>query len=327
MADLNQYELSRVLGSRMQPIKSGRFGNFALQQTASEVLRARDNLRSRFAEDWKLGYEDDRVIVQAFEGIRNGASTDSLLWDRTLLDRFVTRSRELGLDVPVRLLNRRLINVRKNKARYARRGIVLSPTTRKEPKPSILPRSAPIVEFALVSLRYRYGVSIDDILLDPELSSEYERIAGEIAPDLNPEDMRRAALYIRKSRYIKKPDERQTLGLDIRLIEERFSTPASLSSIDPSDIPTDPGVVEVDEDGRHLYVVNIESIRPLVSELVSGSVFRIVENTFWKPDASLITMKYVCGKEVAGIKSQLWENRLIHDLDPVFNWPMQKKAA
>ena|GEM_PF-2438333 len=326
MTNLNQYELSRMLGSQMLPTKGVRFGGFGLLQTTAEVLQAQERFRDRAGDEPEFDYEQDRLIVQAFEEVRDGSSTDALLWDRSLLVQFERRCRELGFDAPVRLLNRRLINVRKNKTRYAKRGIVLSPTTRKEPKPSIVSQYAPVVEFALVALRYRFGASIDDILLDPALAEDFEQRVQEIAPQLSGEDLRRAALYIRKSRFIKSREEHEIQGLNVGNVQSALSPAEPLSKVDVESLPEQSGLVEVDEDDRHLYVVRIQSVRPLVRELVSGNVFRIVQNSFWTPDPSSITMRYVCGNRVAGVSLQKWEHRLIHDYDPVFNWPMHKMA-
>ena len=66
---------------------------------------------------------------------------------------------------------RRLLNVRKNSPRYRKHGIEISPTTKKEIHPSIVPEYAHVIEFALVKLRYRYGSSIDDILMDESLGT------------------------------------------------------------------------------------------------------------------------------------------------------------
>jgi hypothetical protein len=321
VTNLNQYELSRMLGSQMLPTKGVRFGGFGLLQTTAEVLQAQERFRNRTGDEPTFDYEQDRLIVQAFEDVRDGSSIDALLWDQELLGRFVTRCRELGFDNPVRLLSRRLMNVRKNKARYVKRGIILSPTTRKEPRLRIVPRYAPVVEFALVAMRYRYGTSIDDILLDPILAEDFERRVREIAPELSGEELRRAALCIRKSR-----EDHEIQELDVESVDREMSPAKPLSEIDVESLPEKSGLVEVDEEDRHLYVVRVANVRPLVRELVAGDAFRIVQNSFWTPDLSSITMRYVCGNRVAGFALKKWEEKLIHDYDPVFNWPMHKMA-
>ena len=192
MPELNQYALSKILGSKMKPIKEAEFGNFSLLETTAEALRSREKNTDLISSNSGFTYDVDRVVCQAFEDVRGGASPDALLWDRKLLRQFLKRCQEHGLDAPDAMLSRRLLNIRKNKARYQKHGIILSPTTLKEPKRkrSVFQKYVHVIEFALVRLRYRYGVSIDDILLDTELSDQYENLAQEIAPELSAEDLR-----------------------------------------------------------------------------------------------------------------------------------------
>ncbi len=327
MSDLNQYDISRVLGSKMVPTNPARYGNFGLLQSTVDAIQAREDSEQPKRDTAGWGYEHDRLVVQAFEDTRNGASTDALLWDRVLLDTFVARCRELGLDAESRVLNRRLINVRKNKNRFEKRGIVISPTTRKEQKPSIVPRHAAVVEFALVRLRYRFGLSIDDILMDPQTSDTYEEIVLNWAPELSREDIRRAALYVRKTRFIQKREADQIRALDLSLVQNEFSVPTPLSQIRLAEVPAVPGLLEVDEPDRHLYVVHIDNLRPLVSRFACGTAFEIVKNDFWIPNPDEITLRYVAGTKIGGVSLRKWEHRLISEHSPVFNWPMTKFAA
>src|SRR2546428_5833983 len=184
MADLNQYAISKALGSRMKAVKRARFGGFGLLETAAEGLRAREattgaNLAS--GETTKFSYREDALVVRAFEDVRQGAATDALLWNRELAQAFYQRCKELGLQAPDALLGRRLLTVRKNIRRYEEHGISISPATNIEPHPSIVPQYAHVIEFVLVKLRYRYGASIDDILLDRRLGEIFESQAASLA--------------------------------------------------------------------------------------------------------------------------------------------------
>jgi hypothetical protein len=100
-----------------------------------------------------------------------------------------------------------------------------------------------------------------------------------------------------------------------------------LSDVVPDHVPESPGLVEIDEDSRHLYVVRISSLRPLARQLSTAEPFRIVAGLFWHPDPHRITLRYVEGARIAGVSILKWEHRLIHDLDPVLNWPIHKMAG
>ena len=173
----------------------------------AEALRLREAIAEAGSvpeEITKFSYPEDAVVVQAFEDVRQGAATDALLWDRELADAFYKRCKKLGLNAPDALLGRRLITVRKNIRRYEKHGITISPATKKELHASIVPQFAHVIEFVLVKLRYRYGVSIDDILLDRKLGEMFEMQASRLAAGVSAMDLRLGALYIRKMSKLQK---------------------------------------------------------------------------------------------------------------------------
>jgi hypothetical protein len=324
----NQYALSKMLGSKMKPVKDHpQFGNFGLLETTAETLKALGTESQQSDRSHGFNYQRDAVLVQAFESVRDGASPDSLLWNRKLARKFDKACRQSGIDAPEKILKRRLINVRKNSPRYKKHGIVLSHTTKKDPHPSIVPQYAHVIEFALVRLRYRYGSSIDDILLDPVLADAYEEMCYEIAPQLSSIDVRLAALYIRKSRFLPKKKKAAIESLNLDLFDQACSEPHALESFDLSVVPSGPGIVEVRERERFLYISRNENLRPAVSEFLTGKAFLIVSSGFWQPDRNVITIQFASGKSVAGTGIANWERRLIYDREPIFNWPLRHTAA
>jgi hypothetical protein len=324
--ELNQYAISKILGSKMTPVKRARFGNFGLLETTAEALRARQasyssNATPRFSDD------QDRLVVRAFEDIRQGAAIDAILWDRSLARAFAQRCRQLGLEASDAFLNRRLMHIRKSIRRYAERGISISPATKREPHKSIVPQYAHVIEFALTRLRYRYGVSIDDILLDPDLGEKFERLASELAPDLRDTDLRLGALYIRKTRAIEKAKLAKIQALDLEVVEKAWSKPVTLAAMNPANVPSSPGLIELKEGGRYLYISRNEDIRPAAEQLRTGKAFDLVANGFWTPRLDEISFQFAIGAKVGGISVGIWERRLIRDREPIFNWPIHKYAA
>lgn len=326
MDNLNQYAISKILGSKMIPVKRPRFGNFGLLEANAEALRAQQ-LSGSASPATHFSYNEDRLVVQAFEDVRQGAATDAILWNRSLARAFAQRCRELGLEAPDAFLNRRLINIRKNIRRYEKHGISISPATKSDLYPSIVPQYAHVIEFALVRLRYRYGASIDDVLLNPELGEKFEYLASELAPDLRDVDLRLGALYIRKTRHFEKKDIPKIESLDVGVVENAWSKPVSLAAVSPADIPSSPGLIELKEEGRYLYISRNENIRPAVDQLRTGKAFDLVANGFWTPRLEEITFQFVSGAKVAGIGVGVWERRLIRDREPIFNWPIPHHAA
>ncbi len=308
----------------MKPVKLGRFGGFGLLENVAEALRTRESSPEFNATSVKteFTFAEDAVVVRAFEDVRQGASVDALLWDPKLAHAFYRRCRELELNAPDTLLARRLLAIRKNIRRYERHGIAISPTTKKKPHVSIVPRYAHIIEFVLMKLRYRYGASIDDILLDRRLGEIFETQAAEFAPGVSILDLRLGALYIRKCRYFKKSEFEKLASFDLGAIDSAFTSPISLSNVKSELIPQAPGLLEVREKDRFLYISRNECLRPAVEQFRTGKAFELVANGFWTPDLANISIQVVAGAKVEGIGIGLWERRLIHDRRPVFNWPI-----
>src|ERR1700680_1843068 len=97
----------------MTPVKRARFGNFGLLETTAEALRARQAFDS-LNENTHFSYNEDRLVLQAFEDVRQGVAPDAILWDRPLARAFAERCRQLGLEASDAFLIRRLINIRKH---------------------------------------------------------------------------------------------------------------------------------------------------------------------------------------------------------------------
>jgi hypothetical protein len=325
-SDINYYAISKTLRGKIKKVKQARFGNFPLLETTGEVLRSQSSF-GRAVDAPDFSYDQDKVVVRAFEDVRQGAAPDAILWDKGLAQAFFHRCRGLGLVAPDAYLGRRLINVRKNSPRYKKHGIEIASTTKSEPHPSIVPQYAHVIEFALVRLRYRYGASIDDILLDPELGGRFEELTSQIVSEIGSQELRLGALYIRKTRYLQKSAIEAIKGLNTHVVEEALGAPVALAHVRPEVIPPSPGLIEIKEPGRYLYISRNGDLRSAVSQIRTGRGFEIVSNGFWKPDPEVITLQVATGERIGGVGIGVWERRLIHDYEPVFNWPMQKTAA
>jgi hypothetical protein len=324
MGDLNQLAISKTLGSKIAQIGPVGFGNFRLRQSSEEIQEA---LRGEDDCEDSSSYEEVKAVVQAFEEVRRGAPTDELLWNKDLARSFIKKCHEAGVKGPDGLYIRRLINVRKNAPRYKKHGVKIAPTTKKETHPSIVPQYAHVIEFALVKLRYRFGVSIDDILMDQSLGQRFEDLAGEIAPEISSKDLRLGALYIRKNRVIKKRDSEAINALDLNEVESAWKGAVSLADVVPKDLPATPGLIELKENERYLYISHNKDIQAAISHLQTGKAFDLVANSFWKPQLQAITLFFAPGEQVGGVSIAKWERKLIHDLDPILNWPMPRRVA
>src|SRR5436309_832443 len=92
----NYYAIAKILGATMRPVKQARFGNFSLLETTAESLRSL--LVPEFDQgEPHFSVEQNALVVQAFEDVRNGAAQDRILWDKELAEAFYRRCRDLGL--------------------------------------------------------------------------------------------------------------------------------------------------------------------------------------------------------------------------------------
>jgi hypothetical protein len=326
MSSLDHYAISKILGSTMKPVPGVRFGNFGILASTAETLKALQRAESESAPAG-FSLKDDRLIAKAFEKVRKGASTDALLWDTDLAQRFVERCGQLGVAFSAAALVQRVFHIRKHTKTYGKHGITLSPTTRTEPRPNIAPQYAHVIEFALVRLRYRYGAAIDGILADPELREQFETLARQGAPDLTGEEVRLGALYIRKARHFRKGDIARARSLKPSVVEGAMTPPVSLAQVSPEAVPAAPGLLELlRESERYLYAARNEDLRSAVEQLRTGRPFSVLADNFWKPVLEDITVRYVAGREVDGVLTSRWEVRLLDARAPVFNWPLNGKG-
>jgi hypothetical protein len=330
MDDLNQFAISKLLNSSMRDVGDlgfGRFSTFAARSEYQKTLQG-----PTFKEDLKSSDSLDALIVKAFEEVRGPAdaraATDELLWNVQLTTLFVDKCRELsGLLAKKAFFVRRLINVRKNPGSYGKKGIKIEPATKKEVHASIVPRFAHVIEFSLVKLRYRYGASIDDILMSDELGNSFERVAHQIEPSLSAVDLRLGALSIRKNRGTRKSEILKLDELDPSLLSRSWSPMTPIPDVKVKSIPHSPGLVELKENEKYLYISHNDDIREAVGQLTTGSSFKLFGSHFWKPRPEELKIAYILGDKIAGSSTKMWERKLVRDFNPLFNWPMVHEDA
>ncbi|MEO0515572.1 MAG: hypothetical protein AAF086_09835, partial [Planctomycetota bacterium] len=143
---LNFYKIHQVLGGKMVAGSDLEAGPLGVTQSVGELLRTKPSAPCGVVFD----FEHDKLIVEAFESVRNDFPTDRLLWDKKFAKEFRRCARSLGLNAPDDAIVLRLLNIRKNPARYAKKGIELRKVGRAATKLFIRPHCAHAIEFALV---------------------------------------------------------------------------------------------------------------------------------------------------------------------------------
>jgi site-specific DNA-methyltransferase (adenine-specific) len=128
-------------------------------------------------------------IATAFESARQGFSVDRVVADPELNLRFINECRNLGLDAAPSTLNRALLNLRKSgglRRIKSRRTLLVDEGYRFAS------------EMAVRFMERRDGVTLDDIICDPQLAAEFDKLAEALSPGFSPLEYRWAALGLRK---------------------------------------------------------------------------------------------------------------------------------
>src|SRR5256885_2254486 len=114
MAALNHYAINQVLGAEMVPGRAARFGRLGLLGVVGEMLRT----RPRPAAKVEFSLDTDRKVFEGFVKVYDGASPETILIDKALASQFHSATRKTGVHASAADMNRRLLNIRKNPARY-----------------------------------------------------------------------------------------------------------------------------------------------------------------------------------------------------------------
>ena len=132
-------------------------------------------------------------IIQAFEETRDGFALDVVLANHDLNDKFLRRCRDLGLSGTDFTFNWELLNARKaNKLSHlpkSKRYIVDATTIDKFYYAS---------ELTMRFFMLTKGITLDQVLCEPELGKEFYEYASRLAPGFSPFDYLWGALRVRK---------------------------------------------------------------------------------------------------------------------------------
>lgn len=318
MDGLNHFFISRVLGATMRHTTRPGFG--PLGQLHAQHQRLAQRLRH--GDQIALGPSADSLIERAFIETRQGFPIDRVLADPALTQQFLARCQQLGLNAPPTAINRRLFQFRKNSGLY---GVTIPRATKRSEHRDYSPYLF-AAEMAIVQMKYRFGASVDDILVDLDIGTEFDRIASGLVPGWNPVDYRLAALHVRKSRHYERCEKKLFESLRIKKIERKLVEYGPVGSLKTQAIKEQHGIlalIERDENERFLYVIESRSVQDSAKPFLNQTLFDVLANAFWSPSVNQIHLGiYGVGDHYAKASASLWEKRIIFDKTPVFNWPV-----
>jgi hypothetical protein len=302
---LNPYAVASALGARIVGpvgVGHGQIDSLGDAQRYFDAL-ARDDESHEHDTD-KI---DVKLLRTAFEAARavfkDRKSTDLYVADPERNAMFLQKCRELGIQASDKVINRRLLNARKNKLM----------TGLKSEKTSIdYDDFAFASEFAATQLRYMTGATIDDILCDYVLASQFDAIARKITPGHSSFEYRWAILSIRKA-----AGRREDPPEDFRM--PKFTKGFHLIRDPLERIPDDGGVYLLYEKNQLLYARSTDRLRHGIELHRDPRLIQAISKKLLRPDPNDFIVDYATAKR----HLNEIERRLVEERHPIFNVPRQ----
>ncbi len=189
--------------------------------------------------------EWQEIVLQSYLRVHDGFSSDYVIANPELNAAFVDMCKTLGSSLLPRDANQLLLRLRKSRKLrvHATRRVMLG---RQHTERFVFAS-----EIALRKMHDR-GHSLDEVLCDPVLADEFDRIAQRYAPGFRGFDYRWGALKVRKAHS----DRMDALpNLDAAQKRRKASPAVMATELDRRRIPTLPGVYRVwTREGQELYV-------------------------------------------------------------------------
>jgi hypothetical protein len=135
-------------------------------------------------------------IREVFLIVCEGYSADRVVADPILNERFLDRCRQAGLIESATELNTRLLNARKSGWLS---GVPRAKRTSFADESEYRFASEVVARF----FEHSRGLTVDQVICDPAIASEFDTMAAKIAPGYAPLQYRWAALNLRKSKHLK----------------------------------------------------------------------------------------------------------------------------
>jgi hypothetical protein len=303
MSKLNHFAIARILDSEiLGPVSPGH-GQLGSLQVFEDVF---DTRRKPVAPDeFHCGeIVDMDVVVQAFHDARDDRkSPDFYVAEPDRNRRFIQRCRALGIQASEYAINKTLLNARKaNRLK----GLNSERTTLNHDDYAFAS------EFAATEIRYRTGASVDDIICDPELRSEFDQIASRMAPGHSPLEYRWALLSIRKAGKQVKWEAEYDMPV--------LSPPTPLFSNAVEDVPPNLGVYLLLEQQRPLYARGVRDVHHGVELHRCEEFLTPLLDRLWRPSPDDLLFSYATLPKRKLVRPV--EQKLIREKRPLFNIPV-----
>ncbi len=246
------------------------------------------------------------VIVEAFDAVSDGYSTDRVVADPQFNQRFVAECRRRDLRESVADLNRTLLNFRKQGGLAGR---PRAKRTHFQDEDDY--RFA--AEIAARFLERRDGISLDAVICDDRRAAEFDQVAARIAPGYSPLQYRWAALGLRKAKKLE-PELVGRVAPPVDVLQLR------VGEIIPDQIPMSQGVYLFIAADQLLYVGETENLRKRLKKHLEHSDNKGLAHWIWEYGKDNLNLEIqVLEDETEARVRRALELELIRSRNPVFN--------
>ena len=246
-------------------------------------------------------------IERAFSEVYDGYSADRIVVDPDLNPRFIEACHRQGLHEDDAILNRQLLNLRKQ-GRLTR----WKTTKRTSFRDEAAYRFA--AEIAARFMERKCAESLDRFLCDPKLAAEFDSHATRVAPGYAPLQYRWAALNLRKARHLR-PE------LTVRVADAPESVHSwSMNSFSLEEVPASQGVYLLSDADQLLYIGESDNLRLRLKKHLDHSDNKGLARWLWEfgPDGLHIEVHVLKSGTPARIRKAI-ERELIRSRNPIFN--------
>ena len=239
-------------------------------RSAPKTSSGRSKVRLRKGRPMPLADEEVQAgIIAAYRETAQGHSTDYMLCDPELNFEFLAACKRHGVPGNAFVWNHLLLRIRK---------------AGKLPRGKRSPKQVPFAsmdsysfasEIAMHLVGLDYGMKVDELLCNPEVAAELERLAEEFAPGHTSFEYRWAALAIRKRAY-KAKQLAKTHFADWQ--NKTLAKPIPLSDVD-ADKLQGPAVYIVSNKSETLYVGEACDLKQRIENLRTAPGWATLEPT------------------------------------------------
>jgi hypothetical protein len=250
------------------------------------------------------------AVARAFQEVHEGRSADEVLVRDDLNAAFLKRCREQLPDADPGRCNWALLNLRKA-------GKLEVATTKRDQTRH--DGDLPAAEIAARFLYDRHQLTIDRVLCEPALRREFDQLARSLAPTASAEQLRKAALGLRKARALKPELVTRVADWDKQILSFR-----AREIVDqPSLVPTQPGVYLFRDATGYLYIGEAANLRTRVHKHLSQSDRELLADYLWRQGLDCVTVELHAFDPDSKARSltvrRAYESELIRSRQPRLN--------